>query len=181
MIKRESLPTNLRVVRLPTGSIRLHRQFDGQPPLLEKQDRTVIYARINPRDGREKLDFQVDFCRSFCAAQGWTIHRTVREIAPPVGASRHKLKQLIHSPPRRIVVATPAILSRFDFEILEACLKPLGCDLIVIDQSDEREGQGGALEDLIDAISITCHRHYGFKRGNLLVEMLRKIVHKEPA
>ena len=180
MIRRERLPNNLRVVRLPTGSIRLHLQSEEQPQPLEKLDNTVIYARVNPRESRERLDLQVEFCRSFCAAKGWTIQRTVREIAPSVGASRQKLQRLLDPPPKRLVMATTTILSRFDFQLLETCLKHMGCELIVIDQSEEREGQGGALEDLIDAISITCHRQYGFKRGNLLVEMLRKILHKTP-
>ena len=179
MVQREDVPSNLEVVRLPTGSIRLHLHPEGdERPLAQLDRQTVIYARINPRETKELLDRQVELCRSFCAAQGWIIHRTVREKAPSVGAKREKLRQLLDVPPRRIVVTTSAILSRFDSVLITSCLKNMGCDLVVIDQSFEREGQGGAIEDLIDAISITCHRHYGFKRGTILVEMLRRLVEK---
>ena len=53
----------------------------------------------------------------------------------------------------------------------------MGSELIVVDRSDEIAGAGGALEDLTDALNITCHRHYGPKRGNALVQMLNRVVH----
>jgi hypothetical protein len=34
----------------------------------------------------------------------------------------------------------------------------------------------GALEDLTDAINIACHRHYGPKRGTVLVEILSRVI-----
>ena len=178
MVREEKVPKNLEVVRLPTGSIRLHFKTEQENQPAELTDKTVIYARINPRESKEKLEHQIDLCRSFCAANGWIIHRTVRERAPSVGASREKLRQLLEMPPRRIVVTTPSILSRFDSQLIKSCLRNLGCDLVIIDQSDERNGQGGAMEDLIDAISITCHRHYGFKRGSILVELLHRLAEK---
>jgi hypothetical protein len=45
-----------------------------------------------------------------------------------------------------------------------------------VDRTSEIGGAGGALEDLADAINLTCPRHYGPKRGVALVEMLSRVV-----
>jgi predicted YcjX-like family ATPase len=68
------------------------------------------------------------------------------------------------------------VLSRFDFPFYEALWQKMDSQLIVVDRSEEIAGKGGALEDLTDAINIICHRHYGPKRGNALVEMLNRVI-----
>jgi predicted site-specific integrase-resolvase len=77
----------------------------------------------------------------------------------------------------RLVIATTSVLSRFDFRFYDALWQSMECELIVVDRSDEIAGKGGALEDLTDAINITCHRHYGPKRGTALLEMLSRVIH----
>ena len=74
------------------------------------------------------------------------------------------------------MVLKQSILSRFDFLVLTTCLHHCGCELVVVDESEERRGEGGAMEDLVDAVSLICHRHYGAKRGMLMLEQFRKVV-----
>jgi predicted site-specific integrase-resolvase len=75
-----------------------------------------------------------------------------------------------------LVVARASVLSRFDLTVTELLLRNLGCELTVVNQEMEREGKGGALEDLTDAISSTCNLHYGPKRGRALVDDLNRLV-----
>jgi predicted site-specific integrase-resolvase len=109
-------------------------------------------------------------------ARGWTITKIVREIASGVGLQRVKLARLIQQRTYRLVVATPSVLSRFDFRYFEALWQNMEAELIVVDRSDEIGGRGGALEDLTDAINIICHRHYGPKRGDALVQILNRVI-----
>ncbi|HSI86875.1 MAG: recombinase family protein [Candidatus Methylacidiphilales bacterium] len=138
---------------------------------------TVIYVRVNPRQKNEELEEQERLCRDFSAARGWIVTKIIREKVSGIG-SRKKLLQLIATKPNRVVICRSSVLSRFDTELLTAAMAAAGCELVVIDRSTEVQGSGGALEDLADAISVTCHRHYGQKRGRLLVESLQKIVEK---
>ena len=48
---------------------------------------------------------------------------------------------------------------------------------MIVNEAEEIGGDGGALEDLTDAINIICHRHYGPKRGGALVELLSRVIH----
>ena len=174
MVREGKLPTNCRGIQFKTGTIRiLEEESQGRPVGASP---AVIYARINSRMGMEDLNEQIFQCRLFCRARGWEVARVVRERAPGFGPKRKKLHNLLVAPPRRLVVARPSVLSRFDISVTEILLKNLGCELFIVDHDKELEGQGGALEDLTDAISTTCHLHYGIKRGRALVEDLNRLV-----
>jgi putative resolvase len=169
------LPEDVVAEQMPTGTILVR---DGRIPKgLEQAEEAVIYARINPRQEPSLLHEQIESCRAFCLARGWVITRIVREVAPGVGPQRIKLARLIEQRTSRLVVASPSVLSRFDFRFYEALWQNMDNELIVVDRSDEFAGRGGALEDLTDAINIICHRHYGPKRGSALVQILNRVIH----
>ncbi len=173
-IRDDKLPDNVVAERMPTGTILIR---DGR--FLrdsEEAHEAVIYARINPRQEQSLIHEQVESCRSFCVARGWTISKIVREVASGVGLQRKKLARLIQQRTPRLVVATPSVLSRFDFRLCEALWHNMESELVIVDRSEEIGGEGGALEDLTDAINIICHRHYGPKRGAALVQLLHRVV-----
>jgi putative resolvase len=171
----DKLPEDVVAEQMPTGTILIR---DGRIPRSpEHEEEAVIYARINPRQEQSVIHEQIESCRLFCVARGWTITKIVREIAPGVGLQRVKLARLIQQRTPRLVVAAPSVLSRFDFRLYEALWQNMESELIVVDRSDEIGGRGGALEDLTDAINMICHRHYGPKRGNALVELLSRVIH----
>jgi predicted site-specific integrase-resolvase len=168
------LPEDVVAEQMPTGTILIR---DGRIPRSpEGEKEAVIYARTNPRQDQSAMHEQIESCRSFCVARGWIVTKIVREVAPGVGPQRIKLARLIQQGTPRLIIATPSVLSRFDFRFYEALWQKMESELIVVDRSDEIAGEGGALEDLTDAINITCHRHYGPKRGSALVQILNRVI-----
>ena len=171
--RTKKLPEQVVAEQMPTGTILVR---DGRiRKAAAAEDEAVIYARINPRQDPGLLQKQIDSCRAFCLARGWVVSRIVREVAAGVGLQRNKLLRLVEQRTPRLVVATPSVLTRFDFRFYEHLWRNTDCELIVVDRSEEISG-GGALEDLTDAINIICHRHYGPKRGTALVEFLGKVI-----
>jgi putative resolvase len=171
--RTKKLPEQVVAEQMPTGTILVR---DGRiRKTAAAEDEAVIYARINPRQDPRLLQKQIDSCRAFCLARGWVVSRIVREVAAGVGSQRNKLLRLVEQRTPRLVVATPSVLTRFDFRFYEHLWRNTDCELIVVDRSEEISG-GGALEDLTDAINIICHRHYGPKRGTALVEFLGKVI-----
>jgi putative resolvase len=168
------LPEDVVAEQMPTGTILIRDGRISRSP--EEDKEAVIYARTNPRQDQSAMHEQIESCRSFCVARGWIVTKIVREVAPGVGPQRIKLARLIQQGTPRLVIATPSVLSRFDFRFYEALWQRMESELIVVDRSDEIAGEGGALEDLTDAINITCHRHYGPKRGNALVQILNRVI-----
>ncbi|HEY5743087.1 MAG TPA: recombinase family protein [Terrimicrobiaceae bacterium] len=168
------LPDDVIAEQMPTGTILIRdRRILRNTAHTEE---AVIYARINPRQDQALMHEQIESCRTFCRGRGWTITKVIREVAPGVGLQRVKLTRLIEQRTPRLVVATPSVLSRFDFRLYEALWPTMQSELVVVDRSEELGNRGGALEDLTDAINIICHRHYGPKRGTALVEILSRVV-----
>jgi putative resolvase len=170
----DKLPDDVVAERMPTGTILIRDRRNLRSAPQEK--RAAIYARINARQESALLAEQIDLCEEFCAARGWTVTRVVREIAPGVGFQRTKLGRLIQERTPRLVVARPSVLSRFDHRLCEALWQNLESELVIVNEAEEIGGEGGALEDLTDAINIICHRHYGPKRGGALVELLSRVI-----
>ncbi len=174
--RSDKLPEDVEAEQMPTGTI-LVRDERFLRKSGEIANEAVIYARINPRQNQSAMNDQIESCRSFCVARGWIITKIVREVAPGVGPQRVKLARLIQKRTPRLVVATTSILSRFDFRFFEALWQSTDSELVVVDRSDEIANRGGVFEDLTDAINIACHRHYGPKRGTVLVEILSRVIH----
>jgi putative resolvase len=171
--RNQRLPQGVFVDQMPSGTLLVR---DLRTVSIQREVSLVaIYVRINPREARTALQSQVDACKRFCEARGWAIGEIVREYAPGLGPRRNKLARLVEKRVPRIVVAKMSILSRFDFAFQEALFRNLGIDVVVVDRSEEIGGKGGALEDLTDAINLTCHRHYGPKRGLALADMLNRV------
>jgi predicted site-specific integrase-resolvase len=175
--RTDKLPKEVVAEQMPTGTILIRDRRQLAQTTSETTNEAVIYARINPRQSESLLQNQIESCRAFCLARGWTVARIVRETAPGVGPQRVKLARLIQERIPRLVIATTSVLSRFDFRFYEVLWQRMESELIVVDRSDEIAGKGGALEDLTDAINITCHRHYGPKRGTALLELLSRVIH----
>ncbi len=175
--RKDHLPAGVTSEQMPTGTIMV---TDSRPSggLVTAREAT-IYARVNPREEPHTLQEQIDICKRLCTARGWTVSRVVKERAPGVGSQRPKLARIVEERPPLLVVASKSVLSRFDYVFYAALWKNLGVELVVVDESSEQGGQRGALADLTDAINLTCHRHYGPKRGMALIEMLDKVVSGE--
>jgi putative resolvase len=173
--RTDQLPTHVTAEQMPSGTI-LVRDGRHVPKQPKPTKDAIIYARINPRQKLSLMQEQIEACKVFCRARGWTVTKIVRESAPGVGPQRVKLARLIEDRIPRLVIATTSVLSRFDFRFYEALWRGMEGELVVVDRSDEIAGKGGALEDLTDAINITCHRHYGPKRGSALIEILNRVV-----
>jgi putative resolvase len=174
MVKARKLPKGVQSIQFPTGTIRILKE--EKAPTRREPLGAVIYARINSRSEEANLEEQSRICTEFCRAQGWQVESIVRERAPGFGPKRRRMHTLLPPPPGRLEVARSSVISRFDLTVTELLLRNLGCQLVIINQQKEERGMGGALEDLTDAISSTCHLHYGLKRGRALVEDLNRVI-----
>jgi predicted site-specific integrase-resolvase len=174
MAKAGNLPDSVEAIRFRTGTIRIVEK--AGPPSQKGTERAVIYARINTKSEEADLQEQLRACRAFCEGRGWEVDQVIHERAPGFGPKRHRLHSILTAPPPRLVVARPSVLSRFDLSVTEILLRNLGCQLCIVNRDETLSASGGALEDLTDAISSTCHLHYGVKRGRALVEDLNRLI-----
>lgn len=158
LFKRNQLP--VPAIQLPTGTIILQEKTahsESNPEVLVAK--TAIYARVSSHDQKDDLARQVERLRSFCAGKALKIDKEVTEIASGLNAKRNKLLNLLKDHDyKTIVVEHRDRLARFGFEIVEAALAASGRELVIM---NETENKNDLVQDFIDVATSLCARIYG--------------------
>ena len=144
--------------QMHTGTIIIEK-----PNKNNTDNKTYIYCRVSSYNKKQDLLRQIDRCKQFCLANGWSVEKTYKEIASGMNDNRKKFTELLKLKPKRIIVEHKDRATRFGFNYLEILLKQLGTELIVInrDEADEHD----LMKDLISIITSFCCRLYGLRRG----------------
>ena len=171
--KKGSLPQNVKVRRMPSGSLMLYEETDEEK---ETEPTAVIYASINHREERCELERQVDACTQFCAARGWQITQVIRESGAGPGSKQPKLIKLLKNRPRRVVVFHRARIARYQFELVNELFLKAGCRVVVVDDSQTAANGPGVVEDVIEILALTFRKKYGPKKGQVLYKRLQQII-----
>jgi len=124
---------------------------------------TVTYCRVSSHAKKADLDRQAERCIAFCAANGWTVDRVVKEIGSGMNDQRRKLDTILKKPPSRLVVEHKDRLTRFGFAYLDTLLPQVGCEIVVINRADN--GRDDLMADLVSVVTSFCCRLYGQRRG----------------
>jgi predicted site-specific integrase-resolvase len=133
----------------------------------KRRDRkTVVYARVSSRSQRSDLDNQVQALGRFCAARGYIVDETIKEIGGGLNFKRPKFLQLldriIAGEIERLIIAHKDRLARFGFPLIRHLCETHDCELIVINDeslSPERE----LVEDVLAIIHCFSARLYGLR------------------
>jgi putative resolvase len=150
-----------------TGTI-IITEPHAPPPVVQ---RVAIYARVSSAEHRENLERQTQRLSDYCAAKGYPIAKTVREIASGVNDRRPKLLALLEDPTITcIVVEHKDRLTRFGFVYLETLLRQQGRQIEVINPSEDERAD--LLADMTSIISSFAARLYGQRRAKRKTERL---------
>jgi len=163
--KKGQLP--VKAIQTQTGTILIQ---EDSPPVEEK---TVIYGRVSSHNKKQDLERQITRCSDFCNVNGWTIDRVFKEVASGMNDNRRELMRMFNYKPTRIVVENKDRLTRFGFDYLAYFLKNSGCNIVVMNGSEEK--QEDLMNDLISIITSFCCRIYG-SRGREKVKEIKQII-----
>ena len=83
---------------------------------------TAIYCRVSTHERKNDLARQVERCKQFALANGWTVSKIHKEIASGMNDSRPELWKAIEARPSRILVENKDRLTRFGFIYLQRLL-----------------------------------------------------------
>ena len=153
--------------QLGTGTIIITQAQEA--PLVAQ--RVAIYARVSSAEHRENLERQIQRLSDYCAAKGYPIAKTVREIASGVNDRRPKLLALLEDPSiTLLVVEHKDRLSRFGFAYLDTLLRQQGRQIEVIHPAEDERAD--LLADLTSIIYSFAARLYGQRRAKRRTEQL---------
>lgn len=151
-------------IQLPSGTIIVQDDKTSE-------EYVVTYARVSSSENKKNLNTQSVRLQEFCIANGWIIKENIKEIGSGVNDKRKKLEKILNNERiTKVVVEHKDRLTRFGFNYLEILLKRHGCEIIVINVSDDDKDD--LMQDLISIITSFTARYYGLRRGKRKTEKL---------
>ena len=165
LYKRGQLPNSYT---LPSGSIMVD---DDKPVTTEEYN--VVYSRVSTPDKKDDLNKQQQRVEQFCQANGWVVHKSIKEIGSGLNDKRKLLTDILENHnPTKIIVEHKDRLTRFGFNYLKLLLKKQGTEIIVINET--KEGEVDLMADFVSVITSMCARLYGLRRTKRKTEELIK-------
>lgn len=153
--------------KLPSGAIIV------PDTIKQKQDYIVTYARVSSSQNKNNLDKQSQRLINFCNAKGWITNLNIKEIGSGLNDKRKKLEFiLINGQATKIVIEHKDRLSRFGVRYLEILCDHIGCELIILNQTETDKED--LIQDFISIITSFCARIYGHRRSKRKTEQLIK-------
>ena len=165
LYKRGQLPN---AYALPSGSILVNTEI--KPNI---QECNIVYARVSTPGRDEELKAQQNRVEQFCQANGWVIHKSVKEIGSGLNDRRKILTNILENEkPTRIIVEHKDRLTRFGFNYLKVLLHKQGTEIVVINET--KVGEDDLMTDFVSVITSMCARLYGLRRSKRKTEQLIK-------
>lgn len=143
----------------------------------DKNEATIIYARVSNHSRKNELNYQVNRLEDFCLKNGYTITAIHKEIASGMNDNRKELWKVINKKPTRIIIENKDRLTRFGFNYIERLLKEQGTEIIVVNEANEDKED--LIKDLCSIIYSFCARLYGMRRATNKAKKIKETLDKE--
>jgi len=125
--------------------------------------RVALYARVSSADQKQDLARQIDRLETYAAAKGYSVAKSVTEVASGLNDKRPKLSALLTDPSIGVIVVEHRErLTRFGFNHIIDLLSVQGRTVEVILPNELNDD---LVEDFIAVITSMCARLYG-RRGS---------------
>lgn len=153
-------------IQTETGSIFVDAESNNV--VNNKDEHTVVYARVSSTENKENLETQASRVVDFCAANGWVVNDVVKECASGVNDKRPKLNKILSKgKATRIVVEHKDRLTRFGFGYIETLFDG---EIVVINEVEDATED--LMQDFISIITSFCARIYGQRRSKRKTEKI---------
>lgn len=141
-----------------------------------KEERTCIYCRVSNQSRRKELDYQVQRCLDYCAANGFKVDGIYKEVASGMNDNRTQFWRMMYSRPTRIVVENKDRLTRFGYEYISKLYAEHG-EIVVMNPNDNDEHD--LMQDMISIVTSFCCRLYGMRRAKNKLDKIKKALEEE--
>ena len=144
-----------------------------------KQDKpTIAYARVSSSDQKEDLNRQVECLQMFCSSNGWK-YEVIKDLGSGMNYNKKGLKRLIRmlcsQEIGRLVVTHKDRLLRFGSELIFSICSHVGCEIVVINASEDSSYEEDLTRDVLEIITVFSARLYGSRshKNRKIVQSLK--------
>ena len=131
----------------------------------------ATYARVSSSENKNNLETQSKRLADYCAARGYKVVKSVKEVGSGVNDKRPKLEALLSDYGiKKIVVEHPDRLARFGTNYIQKLMEMQGRKIEVINASDN--DRDDLMSDFVSIITSFCARLYGMRRNKRRTEKI---------
>ena len=140
---------------------------------------TIGYARVSSKDQKEDLKRQTEMLELFCTSNGWQ-YEVIQDLGSGMNYQKKGLKKLIklicHQEVGRIVVTHKDRLLRFGAELIFSICSHVGCEVMVINASEDSSYEEDLTRDVLEIITVFLARLYGSRshKNKKIVQKLKE-------
>jgi len=139
--------------------------------------KTIAYARVPTSTQKGDLTRQVELLESYCAAHGWTFE-VLQDLGSGMNYNKKGLqtliKQICQGDVERLVLTHKDRLLRFGAELIFSLCEQFGCQVVIINGSEEISFEEELTQDVLEIIAVFSAKLYG-KRSHKNQQVLQKL------
>lgn len=146
-----------------------------------KNKLTLAYARVSSHDQKKDLDRQVEHLELFCSSKGWNFE-VLKDLGSGMNYNKKGLnillKKLCNHEIDRLVITHKDRLLRFGAELVFAICSLVGCEVVIINSSEESNSsyEEDLTKDVLEIITVFSARLYGSRshKNKKIVQKLKE-------
>ncbi len=158
----------------PSGRYDYGVLISDQPEYIEKK--TIIYARVSTSGQTDNLQRQIDRIKTFASSNGFVVDKVYSDVASALNYKRNGYSKLLEDicmgRINNLIIEYKDRLLRIGYEQIEQTCKIFGTNIIIIDQTDDKDLNKELTEDLISIIHHFSSKMYSLRRNKKKIEQL---------
>lgn len=172
----------IRVVLLPNSTYDYNDDDVYRKAGLASERMNVVYARVSTAKQKADLENQVEVLVNFCNKNGVKVNKTYKDVASGMNFDRKQLKVLLNEildfKVGKLYITYKDRLSRISFDMFKRLFSEFGCEVIVINDTDEKTDETEIFEEIISMLHCFSMRMYSRRRKRKL-ELIKEDLKNE--
>ena len=172
----------IRVILLPNGTYDYNDDDVYRKAGLASERMNVVYARVSTAKQKADLENQVEVLVNFCNKNGVKVNKTYKDVASGMNFDRKQFKILLNEildfKVGKLYITYKDRLSRISFDMFKRLFSEFGCEVIVINDTDEKTDETEIFEEIISMLHCFSMRMCSRRRKRKL-ELIKEDLKNE--
>lgn len=173
---------DIRVVSLPNGTYDYNDDDVYRKAGLASERMNVVYARVSTAKQKADLDNQEKMLIDYCNKNGIKVGKSYKDVASGLNFDRKQFKvlldEILNFKVGKLYITYKDRLSRISFDMLKRLFSEFGCEIVVINDTEEKADENEIFEEIISILHCFSMRMYSRKRKKKL-EIIREDLKNE--
>lgn len=182
-ISRSTLRNYVKAGKIKTSYLNSRFIYDSKSvyDLINSTEKVIyLYARVSTAKQKIDLDNQVQKLKSFCFAKGIKINAIFKDVGSGISFDKRVefmklIEDVIDYKVSSIIVSNKDRLSRVGFGLFKALFSKYGCEIIVVDDTEnEKTDAEEIFEEIISLLHCFSMKLYSKRKTRKIKQVLEE-------